>query len=584
MAALATGSLLLVVFVASTALPFVLSARGDLPEWISVNGVFLALRWDDDPAAAFDRVARPAWLWRALWNGGVVLAVSLAAVGLLAVFAVALVTVLEPAVGNLTPPRSVLLAPGIDGFLPLAVAPALFVALVVALFAHESGHALASRTDGIDVSAVGAVLLGALPIGAYVEHDAEKLDGASALARARMLAGGVTGNFVVAALAVVLVAGPVAGSIAVASGVPVGAVAPGGPAAAAGIDPGDVLVQVDGLQVEDRADLDRALADRDRVVTAQFANGDVEYVERSLYVVQVSPGAPEGIDPNARITAVDGTPVDTVAGFRAAARDAPTATLATTNGTYTVPIGVSVSEVARSGALATAGAPIDDPTTILSVDGHRTLVPADLATVLQRHEVGDTVPVRAYVDGSVRTYDVELRAGVDREPRLGVFYRQGTSGLVLSDFGVQAYPASNYLHAFGLSGGFGANSLADRLAGFVLLPLAGEVGLAPYDFPGFTGHVTNFYVVTGPLAALGGGAFALATALFWFAWVNLNIGLFNCIPALPLDGGRLVHATADAVRGRWFPEKETLPGTVTLAATAAVVLSLAVTLLFPLLA
>lgn len=582
MAALATDSWLLVVLVASVALPFVLAARGDLPEWLSVNGPLVALRWDSDPETAFDRVARPAKLWRAVWTGGVALALSVAVLGLVAVVVAAVATILEPAVGEVSSPRSVFLAPGINGFLPLAIAPAVVVALVVALFAHEAGHAIASHTDGIDVSAVGALFVGALPVAAYVEHSREDLDAGSPLSRARMLAGGVTANFVVTLLAVALLVGPVVGSIGVAGGIPVGGVVEDGPAAEAGIEPGDVLERVDGIRVDTREDLDRALDDRDRIVTAQLGSGDVAYVHRSLRVAELSPDAPVGFEPNTEITAVDGEPVHTIAGFRAAVRDDPTATVTTTNGTFTIPVGVRVSEVARGGALTAAGAPPDEPITVLGADGHRTLVPEDLADVLERHEVGDVVEVRALVDGEVETYDVELRAGVDGDPRLGVFYRPGISGLVLSDFGVANYPAGEYLDTVGLSGGFGGDSLTDRAAGFVLLPMAGAVGMAPYDFPGFTGHVTGFYEVSGLLAPLGGGVFVLATVLFWVAWLNLNIGLFNCIPTLPLDGGRLVHAVTDGARSRWLPERDTLPETVTLAATALVLLSLAVTLAFPL--
>ena len=582
MAALATDSWLLVALVASVALPFVLAARGDLPEWLSVSGPLVALRWDGDPAAVFDRVVRPAKLWRAVWTGGAAVALTVAVLGLAAVVAAAVATVLEPAVGEVSSPRSVLLAPGINGFLPLAIAPAVVVALAVALFAHEAGHAIASHTDGIDVSAVGALFLGLLPLSAYVEHAREDLDAGSPLSRARMLAGGVTANFAITLLAVALLVGPVVGSIGVAGGIPVGGVVEDGPAADAGIQPGDVLERVDGLRVEDRQDLDRALDDRDRIVTAQLATGDVAYVYRSLRVAEVSPDGPTGFDPNTEITAVDGEPVHTIAGFHAAVRDEPTATITTTNGTFTIPVGVRVSQAARTGALTAAGAPPGEPITIVGADGHRTLVPEDLGDVLEHHEVGDVVEIRAFVDGEVETYDVELRAGVDGDPRIGVFYRPGTSGLVLSDFGIASYPAGEYLDAVGLRGGFGGDSPADRVAAFVLLPMAGAVGMAPYDFPGFTGHVTDFYEVSGPLAALGGGVFVLATVLFWVAWLNLNIGLFNCIPTLPLDGGRLVHAAADSVRARWLPERDTLPETLTLVATALVLLSLAVTLALPL--
>lgn len=580
MAALATGGLLLVVLAASTALPYVLSARGDLPAWLSVNGPVLTLRWEGN-RATLARVTSPTRAWRVLWTAGAVFALFLASVGLAALLVAALATILEPAIGEFSSPRSVVFTPGLDGFLPLAVAPAVFVALVVALAVHELGHTLACSTDDIDVSAVGAVLVGALPIGAFIEHDPDSLDEASPASRARMLAAGVTSNFLIALVAIALIAGPIAASIAPASGLPVGAVVENGPADRANLEPGDVLVRIDGHPVYTREQLDEALSGHDQEVTVELANGNEVVVQRSLLVAKVASKSPAPIDPNTRILAVDGESVNTVAGFRDAVRGKSTATLKTTNGTYEIPVGVGVSRVARSGALAAAGAPVDQPITILAVDGQRTLDPEQLADTLATYEAGDEVVVRAHVAGEVRTYNVELRAGVEDNPRLGVFYQPGTSGLVLSDFGIEAYPSIEYLESFSLRTGFGADSLLDRGVNFMLLPLAGAVGMGPYDFPGFTGHVTNFYTVTGPLAVFGDWLFVLATLLFWVAWINVNIGFFNCIPALPLDGGRLVHAAAGDLRNRWFPERESLPERVTLVATGLVVLSLAVTLALP---
>jgi len=47
--------------------------------------------------------------------------------------------------------------------------------------------------------------------------------------------------------------------------------------------------------------------------------------------------------------------------------------------------------------------------------------------------------------------------------------------------------------------------------------------------------------VTGPLALLGGAFWLIPNILYWSAWVNFNLGLFNCIPALPLDGGHILR-------------------------------------------
>lgn len=75
------------------------------------------------------------------------------------------------------------------------------------------------------------------------------------------------------------------------------------------------------------------------------------------------------------------------------------------------------------------------------------------------------------------------------------------------------------------------------------------------------GPAVNFALaaLSLPLALLDGRAFSLPTAgsdlLRWFVAANVVMGLFNLLPAFPMDGGRLLRAFL-ARRGDWLGATE----------------------------
>lgn len=557
-----TLTLVLAGVVLYTALAMALKSMGMLPDWLRIQGPITTLHTERGKAF-LDWLATPKRFWRAWGNFGVGIALVVMVGTFLLVLFAGVQALANPTPTALNQPRNVLAIPGVNDFLPLSAAVEIITGLLIGLIVHEGGHGLLCRVEDIDIDSMGLAMLAFIPIGAFVEPDEDSRRAADRGSQTRMFAAGVTNNFAVAILAFALLFGPVVGSIAVVSGVPIGGAIPGSAASEAGIDRGDVIESVEGQQVKDAAALDAALDDIDsRTVSVTLRNGETVSVQRELVVTGAVAGAPLPV--NSTVTAVNGTEVNTERAFDAEVKNRSVATLKTDTGkTATAPMGAYtvVLPTDRGGPspLGAAGAPDGETLVITQVDDSRIVTSDDLSAFLDSTSAGQEIRVVGYVeDGNSswerRTYNVTL----GEHPRedigfLGVSGLQpGTTGMVVDDFGTDVYPASFFL---GLLGGGDVNLPVDspftRAYLALTLPFASVTLPVSYNFPGFVGVYSNFYVAQGPLGFLGtGGVLLLGNLLFWTAWINVIIGQFNCTPAFPLDGGHILRTSTEAIVSR----------------------------------
>ncbi|WP_254546034.1 site-2 protease family protein [Halomarina pelagica] len=532
-----------------------LRARGLLPDSVRISGPITTIHTQRGKVL-LDRLARPKRLWRAWGNFGIGIALVVMFGSFFAVLFAGITALTNPQPSPVTEPQNVLVIPGVNEFLPLSVAPEIVLGLLVGLVVHEGGHGLFCRVGDIRIESMGLALLTIVPVGAFVEPDEESRNRADRGAQTRMFAAGVTNNFAVAVLAFALLFGPVVGSIAVAPGAAVGDVVPDSPAAAAGIERGDRITAVNGQRVDGAAELDAAMLDAGRAVQVTVDGERQVTLERDLLLTRTTPSVVGDLDASGgppRIEAVNGRSVNTEGEFYDALAESAVSTVRTTGGTFEMVGGAYVESVTPDGALAEHVPTGGEHTIIITrFAGERVVTYEQLNEVRQRTSPGDTVSVQVYVDGEPRTVEVTLgrTEGVEGGT-LGIALRQGTGGIGVDDTGIQPYPAARYLAVLSQDG-WSVGSFFQRVAFALFLPFVGAVGAQglTYNFAGFVAPITDFYVVQGPLAFLGGGVFLLANVLFWVAWINLNLGFFNCIPTFPLDGGHILRTSTESVVSR----------------------------------
>ncbi|HIH43561.1 MAG TPA: PDZ domain-containing protein [Candidatus Methanoperedenaceae archaeon] len=463
-------------------------------------------------------LARPKIAWRLFANIGILLMLA----GMLVMLLLLLLSDYlmlnsiqagtTPPPGKFNEPQNIFLIPGINDFIPLTWG---IIGLAVTLVVHEFAHAILCKVEGVTVKSMG-ILYAIVPIGGFAEPDEEQLGvkepeagtavkTVSRSGRMRILSAGVTANFATALVAFALFF-MLLGSISPIGDVMVTEVLPGSPAEAAGVHEGMLLTQADGQVINSAHDFFVYMnSTRPSNVTLSLRDNRV----RKEVTVQTG----KGVD------------------FK----------------------GVNVHDIVPGSPAEAAG--VKKGSILVRIND------TQISNITYFMEfMNSTVPGQ-----TIQAYFIETSPGaepVKYNITLAV-YSGGTKGFIgvkyLSEEGVSSaigirigeYPAKGYLHILKQLPGM----LNEPGGWFILfaLPMLSFVG---QGFPGFGETLSQFYEPVGWAAPLGESTFWLANALLWIGWLNFYVGLFNSLPAVPMDGGHVFRDVISSILSRFFGNGE----------------------------
>jgi membrane-associated protease RseP (regulator of RpoE activity) len=174
-----------------------------------------------------------------------------------------------------------------------------------------------------------------------------------------------------------------------------------------------------------------------------------------------------------------------------------------------------------------ASAGIPPGSIVTAVNGVPVNSRADVSTILNTTKPGNTLTLTVEKDKIVKDYPLTLTAWPGDIP-------DRTSGFM----GVEYYDGAAVMSVIqGMLSPIGFFQ-------FLIVPFANDSGVQFLRILAFETPDTIYYQV--PFEGFWGGVHLL----FWCAWINLNVGIFNAIPMIPLDGGYIFKEGVDRLLDR----------------------------------
>jgi membrane-associated protease RseP (regulator of RpoE activity) len=164
---------------------------------------------------------------------------------------------------------------------------------------------------------------------------------------------------------------------------------------------------------------------------------------------------------------------------------------------------------------------------VTAINGVPVASRGEITTLLNTTKPGEILTLSVEKDKIVKDYPLTLAAWPPEYPG-------SSSGFM----GVQYYDGDTTKSAIG--------EMLSPIGffKFLIIPFANDTSIQFLRILAFDTPETSYYQV--PFY----GFWDLIHILFWCAWINLNVGIFNAIPMIPLDGGYIFKEGVDRLLDR----------------------------------
>ncbi|MFA7694796.1 MAG: site-2 protease family protein [Methanoregula sp.] len=165
---------------------------------------------------------------------------------------------------------------------------------------------------------------------------------------------------------------------------------------------------------------------------------------------------------------------------------------------------------------------------VTAINGEPVASRADVSAILNTTKPGDTVALTTAKDAIATDYTLTLAAWP------ADYSSNQTSGFM----GVEYYDGVAVKTAVG--------TMLSPIGffEFLIVPFASVDGMQYLRILAFDTPDTSYY--QAPFA----GFWDVIHLLFWCAWININVGIFNALPMVPLDGGYIFKEGVDRLLDR----------------------------------